>query len=220
MRALIFGWTGETGKELVKQIKASNLFTGATLAGRRNKGKYGLDEFFKQEIVDFEKLDSKIFEGHEHVFCLLGTTRGKAGKEGFIKVDKDYCQNIAQLSKDANASHFHLLTSQGSNANSFFLYPQVKGQVENFCTDLNFPKLTIYQPGLLMCDREESRTGEAIFRTIMKPFNSMLGGSSGSISTELLAAGMLKCVETGKTGKVANKELFNLGTEFKSASSK
>jgi oxidoreductase len=96
------------------------------------------------------------------------------------------------LSKDANASHFHLLTSQGSNANSFFLYPQVKGQVENFCQGLAFPKLTIYQPGLLMCDREESRTGEAIFRTIMKPFNSMLGGSSGSISTELLAAGMLK----------------------------
>jgi hypothetical protein len=54
MRALIFGWTGETGKELVKvglfnfmnhinsfykQIKGSNLFAGATLAGRRNKGK-------------------------------------------------------------------------------------------------------------------------------------------------------------------------------------
>ena len=47
-----------------------------------------------------------------------------------------------------------------------------------------------------MCNREESRTGEAIFRTIMKPFNSMLGGSSGSISTELLAAGMLKVADS------------------------
>jgi hypothetical protein len=57
----------------------------------------GLDEFFKQEIVDFDNLDPKILETHEHVFCLLGTTRGKAGKEGFIKVDKDYCENIAKV---------------------------------------------------------------------------------------------------------------------------
>ena len=26
--------------------------------------------------------------GHDQVFCLLGTTRAKSGKEGFVKVDK------------------------------------------------------------------------------------------------------------------------------------
>ena len=26
--------------------------------------------------------------GHDQVFCLLGTTRAKSGKDGFVKVDK------------------------------------------------------------------------------------------------------------------------------------
>ena len=29
-----------------------------------------------------------LMTGHDQVFCLLGTTRAKSGKEGFVKVDK------------------------------------------------------------------------------------------------------------------------------------
>ena len=31
--------------------------------------------------------------GHDQVFCLLGTTRAKSGKEGFVKVDKGLDKN-------------------------------------------------------------------------------------------------------------------------------
>lgn len=44
---------------------------------------------------------------------------------------------IARLAKQEGCRHFHLLSSQGANENSFFLYPQVKVgfvscEVENF----------------------------------------------------------------------------------------
>ena len=52
-------------------------------------------------------------KNHDHVFCLLGTTRAKSGPEGFVKIDKDYVLNVAKAARDANVPHFHLMTSQG-----------------------------------------------------------------------------------------------------------
>ena len=72
-----------------------------------------------------------------------------------------------------------------------FLYPKTKGQVEDACAELNFDKLTIYQPGLLLCDRQENRLGERIAQCIAKPLFSMLGASSGSIPCDMVAHGLL-----------------------------
>ena len=40
------------------------------------------------QVADFDRLDqsSSHFQGVDSAFCCLGTTRGVAGKEGFIKV--------------------------------------------------------------------------------------------------------------------------------------
>ena len=67
------------------------------------------------------------FEGADVAFCCLGTTRGKAGKDGFVKVDFDYVVNSAKILKESGSvKQFHLLTSKGSDPNSFFLYPATK----------------------------------------------------------------------------------------------
>ena len=36
--------------------------------------------------------------GHDQVFCLLGTTRAKSGKEGFVKVDKGLDKTLTAIS--------------------------------------------------------------------------------------------------------------------------
>jgi oxidoreductase len=66
--------------------------------------------------VDFDKLDEHkaAFNDADLAFCCLGTTRAKAGKEGFVKVDFDYCVNSAKLLKEAGkCTDFHLLSSWG-----------------------------------------------------------------------------------------------------------
>ena len=83
------------------------------------------------------------------------------------------------------------MTSAGSTSKSPFLYPQTKGQVEEYCEKLAFDKLTIYQPGLLLCNRAENRTGERIFQGIMKPFYGAFGSGVGAIPCSCVANGEL-----------------------------
>ena len=77
--------------------------------------------------MDFDNLDGSpdAFAFADVAFCCLGTTRGKAGKEGFIKVDHDYVVDAAKRLKEAGCKDFHLLTSRGADKDSFLLYTQV-----------------------------------------------------------------------------------------------
>jgi len=214
-RILVVGYTGETGKALLNALPLADTLDHATLCGRRD---IDLPEALKskatQTRLDFENVPMDLMKNHDHVICLLGTTRGKSGAEGFIKIDKDYVLNVARAAREANVPHFHLMTSQGSNANSMFLYPKTKGQVEDACAELNFDKLTIYQPGLLLCDRQENRLGERIAQCIAKPLFSMLGASSGSIPCDMVAHAMLQSAMDGKTGKLPNKTLQEMSKSF------
>jgi len=64
-------------------------------------------------------------------FCTLGTTRKDAGSAAaFREVDLHLVMRFAKQCKEANIRDFHLLTSQGANPKSWFLYPQTKGEVE------------------------------------------------------------------------------------------
>ncbi|XP_055991640.1 oxidoreductase HTATIP2 isoform X2 [Sorex fumeus] len=163
----ILGASGETGRALLSEVLQQGLFARVTIIGRR---KLDLDgEAYKnvnQEVVDFEKLDdySSAFQGHDVGFCCLGTTRKKAGAEGFIRVDRDYVLKSAELAKAGGCKHFNLLTSQGADKSSNFLYLQIKGEVEAKVEELNFDRYSIFRPGVLLCDRQESRPGEWFVR--------------------------------------------------------
>uniref|UniRef100_A0A8I3WGC0 Protein HTATIP2 n=1 Tax=Callithrix jacchus TaxID=9483 RepID=A0A8I3WGC0_CALJA len=119
-----------------------------------------------QELVDFEKLDdyASAFQGHDVGFCCLGTTRVKAGAEGFVRVDRDYVLRSAELAKAGGCKHFNLLSSKGADKSSSFLYLQVKGEVEARVEELKFDRYSVFRPGVLLCDRQESRPGEWFVR--------------------------------------------------------
>lgn len=163
----ILGASGETGRMLLKEILGQSLFSRVTVIGRR---KLTFDEEayknVNQEVVDFEKLDdyAAAFEGHDVGFCCLGTTRKKAGAEGFVRVDRDYVLKSAELAKAGGCKHFNLLSSKGADKSSSFLYLQVKGEVEDKVEELKFDRYSIFRPGVLLCDREESRPGEWFVR--------------------------------------------------------
>ena len=159
-------------------------------------------EKVEQKIVDFENLDktAECFNNIDTAICCLGTTRGKAGKAGFIKVDHDYVLESAKKLKAANCPDFHLLTSRGSNVNSWFLYPQTKGQVEEDVRQLGFDRMTIYRPGLLLCDRAEQRGGEKVARWVASWFKQP---TSWSISTKMVAAAMVSTALSPVSGSSA-----------------
>ncbi|KAM4720977.1 oxidoreductase HTATIP2 [Rhinophrynus dorsalis] len=170
----LLGASGETGKELLKEIVNSQLFNKITLIGRRKLTFE--DEAYKdvnQEVVDFEKLDdyATAFQGHDVGFCCLGTTKAKSGEAGFIRVDHDYVVKSAQLAKAGGCTHFNLESSKGADKGSSFLYLRVKGEVEAEIETLHFDRYTIFRPAVLLCDRQESRPAEWIARKFLAPIS-------------------------------------------------
>jgi len=190
--ALLLGSTGETGKEVLNLLVNNDMFKKIICIGRRQvdlPSDSGWEKV-EQKVVEFDNLekDANSFSGVDTAFCCLGTTRAVAGKAGFIKVDHDYVLESAKLLKDSNCPEFHLLTSRGANVNSWFLYPQTKGQVEEDVKQLGFDKLTIYRPGLLLCDRIEHRGGEKFARWVASWFSQP---TSWSVPTKMVASAMV-----------------------------
>lgn len=163
----ILGASGETGRVLLKEILEQGLFSKVTVIGRRkltfNEEAY---KNVNQEVVDFEKLDDYVsaFKDHDVGFCCLGTTRGKAGAEGFVRVDRDYVLKSAELAKAGGCKHFNLMSTKGADKSSKFLYLQVKGEIEDRVEELKFDRYSIFRPGVLLCDRKEFRPGEWLVR--------------------------------------------------------
>ncbi|XP_011820805.1 PREDICTED: oxidoreductase HTATIP2 [Mandrillus leucophaeus] len=84
--------------------------------------------------------------------------------EGFVRVDRDYVLKSAELAKAGGCKHFNLVSSKGADKSSNFLYLQVKGEVEAKVEELKFDRYSVFRPGVLLCDRQESRPGEWLVR--------------------------------------------------------
>uniref|UniRef100_A0A4X1T3H8 Protein HTATIP2 n=3 Tax=Sus scrofa TaxID=9823 RepID=A0A4X1T3H8_PIG len=212
----ILGASGETGRVLLKEILEQSLFSKVTLIGRR---KLTFDEEayknVNQEVVDFEKLDdyASAFQGHEVGFCCLGTTRRKAGAEGFVRVDRDYVLKSAELAKAGGCKHFNLLSAKGADKSSNFLYLQVKGEVEARIEELKFDRYSIFRPGVLLCDRQESRPGEWLVRKFFGSLpESWASGHSVPVLT-LVRAMLNNTVRPSDQKKelLENKAILDLG---------
>ncbi|XP_022519654.2 oxidoreductase HTATIP2 [Astyanax mexicanus] len=207
----ILGASGETGKQLLKEIMESKIFSKVTLIGRRTLTFQDKSyENLVQEVVDFEKLEdhAAVFQGHDVGYCCLGTTRAKAGAEGFVRVDHDYVLKSAELAKAGGCTHFHLESSKGADKSSSFLYLKTKGQVEADIAELGFERFSVYRPAVLLVDRQESRPTEWLARKFMGVFPSM------SIPITTVARAMVVNTLTNgeeKTEILENKAISDLG---------
>ncbi|KAL4225734.1 Oxidoreductase htatip2 [Mactra antiquata] len=215
--AIVLGYTGETGRVLVRMLAKEKLFSKVTLVGRReiDLSKDGVGTEFEQKLVDFEKLDdhAEAFQGHDVGFWCLGTTRGKSGVEGFKKVDYDYVLKTAELAKSGGLRHFQFMSTYGADQNASTLYSRTKGQVEEALKVMHFEKLSIFRPAVLMVDREESRPVEAVARFVLKPI-AKLFPTAITVPIEYVAKAMINAAVTPSHDNVhvfENKEIHALG---------
>ncbi|KAJ1985548.1 Oxidoreductase htatip2 [Dimargaris cristalligena] len=167
-------------------------------------------------MTDFDQLGEPaqlpLFEGHTHAFCCLGTTRAKSGAEGFHKVDHDYVVAFAEQFARANGTsvapstgtntdadgdvtdqpkadndlYLALVTSLGADRHSRMLYTRTKGEAEHRLKQLGFGRLAIFQPGMLMCEREEARSLERLVHHSVRALSYIMSTKSMAISTALL----------------------------------
>lgn len=156
--ALVIGASGLIGKQVVELLLNDAIYSGVIVLVR--KSFLPTHQKLKEIVFDFDNPDSSVLRTDD-VFCCLGTTMKKAGsKEAFRKVDYEYPLSIARLALKNGAQQLLIVTALGADANSLFFYNRVKGEVEQQLIQLNYPKLKIFRPSLLLGARNENRLGE------------------------------------------------------------
>ncbi|KAF4146100.1 putative protein fmp52 [Phytophthora infestans] len=188
--ALVQGATGAVGRDLVAELVQSPSCTKVIALTRREVPETQWGEAFpsmdvsaaqnKLEIipVDFEELGrdwNKIPVSVDAAFSCLGTTRKDAGSAEAFR-------------KDAGVPYFGLLTASNADKDSWFLYPQTKGEVEENVKKMEFERTSIFRPGLI--DRG------SLARTV----ESLAGYLLPSITTRAIAKGMVVDYESGDNG--------------------
>lgn len=139
----------------------------------------------KAAIVQQQKIDisdpssyQNYIQGHTTAICTLGVGQpSKMSKEEFIKIDKTAVLDFATECKKAGVKHFELLASVGVNPRSSSFYLRVKGELVEALKALNFERLSIFQPSMILTPTNRYGIGQAITLKVwplLKPI--LLGG--------------------------------------------
>ena len=159
MKALIIGATGATGKDLVTQLLADDTYSEVHCFVRKPMSL--THPKLHAHVVDFETPEAWADLLHGDVaFSCLGTTLAMAGsKEAQWRVDYDYQYAFAQQCKANGVPTFVLVSAAGATAQSKLFYNRMKGQLEDAVKALEFTRLLIFQPSVLV-RKGSDRKGE------------------------------------------------------------
>ena len=158
--ALVLGASGATGRELVKLLFDDSNFNQVSIFVR-TEPKIS-DKKLTIHKIDFAKLEEyKYLIKGDILFSALGTTKKEAGgkKEQYL-VDYTYQYEFAKMASDNGVTNYSLVSSTGANSNSSFFYPKIKGELEESVKKLNFKKIDIFQPPMLIRQPDLMRSGE------------------------------------------------------------
>lgn len=176
MKVMLLGATGLTGGQVLQGLLAREEVNQVVALVRHRLPT--LHDKLAQHEVDFDDLDAhaSLFDV-DAIICCLGTTIKKAGSQAqFRKVDLGYPLKAAELGRAHDVRAFILMSAIGASSSSTIFYNRVKGELEDALEDLGYPYLSIYHPSLLLGDRKEQRTAEALGIKAMPLVNRLLIG--------------------------------------------
>lgn len=213
--ALLIGATGLTGEQVLHELLNSAIYSKVIAVVRKPLSLH--HPKLESLVVDFDNLDKyKAQIRADDVYCAIGTTIAKAGsKEAFTKVDYEYPLQIAKIALWNGARRFILVSSAGADAKSVIFYSKTKGELEEALKLLKYEALIIFRPSILLGDRKEQRTGEAIGQFVAEKLSFLFAGPLKAYKgtpVDILAAQMVK-LGTGSTKGVRiveNAEIFEL----------
>lgn len=192
MKVIVFGSTGATGKELVAALLKDSRIKEVIAISRRKF--FDPSPKLQELIVDFDQLASNAqdFSGDIAYSCLGTTLKDAGSKEKQWLIDYDYQLLFASLCKANGVKHFVLLSALGVDEGSAVFYNRMKGSLEQSIKALNFDKLTIIQPSLILRP-DSTRTMEVIGGKLMSALSSLgIMKKYAPISTTDLAAVILR----------------------------
>ncbi|WP_162341882.1 Rossmann-fold NAD(P)-binding domain-containing protein [Cyclobacterium salsum] len=188
--ALVSGSSGLVGMQLLHQLFQNAAYDWVISFGRRDLAlkhpklvqiKVDFKEMDRVNVIeairiqnsggDFQPLIRSLETASAQLsaYCALGTTIKAAGsKEKFYQIDHDFVIGFARMVLRIGASRFFYVSALGADAGSSIYYSKVKGEVENDLKRMDFTYVGIFQPSLLLGERNENRIGEEVGKILMK----------------------------------------------------
>ena len=171
--ALIFGSSGLVGTQLFNIIVQNNYYHQIKLFVRSESKKNNAKvKIFQTDFTNLEKHKDSIV-GDDCFFCIGTTKKDTPNKKEYRRIEFNIPVNVAQIAKLNSVGSFVYVSSIGANSRSTNSYLQNKGQVEEELNKLNFSKLAVIRPSLLLGKRKTHRLGESIAQysmTRLSPF--------------------------------------------------
>ncbi|WP_454937794.1 NAD(P)H-binding protein [Capnocytophaga gingivalis] len=200
MKALIIGATGATGKDLLSQLLADDTYAEVHCFVRKPLAL--THPKLHAHVVNFDTPEAwaDLLYG-DVAFSCLGTTLTMAGsKEAQWRVDYDYQYAFAQQCKANGVPTFVLVSAAGATAQSKLFYNRMKGQLEDAMKTLEFTRLLIFQPSVLV-RKGSDRKGEQFGLKMIVLLNKIgLFKRYRPMPTNVLAQRMRREVATATEG--------------------
>ena len=189
----IVGASGLIGGCLVDELLQTN-DNKITLISRRPLGLS--NSRIHELIVDFTNQSAlnEALKGVDAVFIAIGTTQKKMKGDlsAYRKVDYDIPVAVAQACVINNVPKLLMVSSVGADSSSSNFYLRIKGEVEQAIEKMPIQYIGIFQPSLLMGNRNEFRLGERISQLIMPIFSFVIPSKYKPIAAKSIAKAMIR----------------------------
>lgn len=170
LKAIVIGATGVVGSKVVEALVANESFDKIVTFTRKPIS-YASKKV-ENIVIDFDELENYADSFHADVlFSCLGTTLKQARSiEAQKKVDVTYQFQVAKMASQKGIKNYLLVSSSGANVKSSNAYLQMKGELESLILKLNFNKVSIFQPSLLLGKRPDLRIAELLGKYLLPVF--------------------------------------------------
>ena len=174
--AIIFGSSGLIGSQLLELIVHNHMYDKIKLFVRSEISNSNTKiEIIKTNFNNLENHKDSII-GDDCFFCIGTTRKNTPNTNEYIKIEYNLPVEVAKIAKENSINSFTYVSSLGANANASSLYLKNKGKAEEELKKLNFPKLSIIRPSILLGNRKENRIGEKIGIYLMKRLTPLFLG--------------------------------------------
>ena len=189
----IIGASGLIGSCIVDELLQTS-DNKITLISRRVLGLS--NSRIHEVIVDFTNQSAlnEALKGVDAVFIAIGTTQKKMKGDlsAYRKVDYDIPVAVAQACVINNVPKLLMVSSAGADSSSSNFYLRIKGEVEQAIEKMPIKYIGIFQPSLLMGNRNEFRLGERISQLIMPIFSFVIPSKYKPIAAKSIAKAMIR----------------------------
>ena len=150
---VFIGATGAVGSAALHQLLRYHNVSKILTLGRRVVELKEPPTYLEQQLIDIHNPASysDYINDYKIAICTLGVGEpSKISKKDFIAIDKTAVLKFAKVCKEKGVKHFHLLSSIGVDSRSWNYYMRTKGELNEELVKLNFERLSIFQPSMIM----------------------------------------------------------------------